>query len=123
MEQVDHALTYIKNKMKKFIEYIPILKEIRMVFNYFRKSETLKIALTLYLILSLMVPLMLTLGLVSSFILGVGLDLNWFVESICSYYWNGEVIFTTGIPARRGHLFFLFLCWIFSIIIQDTKTI
>lgn len=105
--------------MKKFIEYIPILKEIRMLFNYFKKSETLKLTFTFYLIISLTVPLILMLGLVSSFILGGGLDLNWFVDSICSYYWDGKVIYASGVPAWRGHLFFMFLCWIFSIIIQD----
>ena len=109
----------MKKIIKSALGSVFPIEGLKLGFNFLRRSETVRLTLIFYFMVSSIIPVLLTLGLIISFILGGDLDLNWFIDSIRSYYWDGEVLFTTGISAWRGHLLLLFLSWLFSVIIQD----
>lgn len=93
--------------------------QLHQAWKSLRRSLTFELTITFYLMTSLITPAILTLGLIISYILGVGLGFDWYVDGLRSYYYDGEIFGMTGIPSWRGHLLWLFLCWLFSIIVQD----
>lgn len=108
----------MKTILKSILKNNPIIQLYGLLCEL-RKSLTLYATVLFYLMTSLIIPIIITFGLIVSHILGVGLGFDWYIDSLQSYYYDGEIYGTNGIPSWRGHLLWLFLCWLFSIVIQD----
>ena len=108
--------------MKKLLKSLwenNLITQLLPVWELLRRSLVLQLTLVFYFLSSLTIPFLLTMGLIISHILGIGMGFDWYVDGLRSYYYDGEIFGMTGIPSWRGHLLWLFLCWLFSIALQD----